>query len=424
MTSTRWIRWKAAGVTLAASIVAFSSGPARASNSTYAVDSIGADYDAACGARTGPPPPPNSITTSGCPGISTYDGSMTSVDLAPVPSPPKCNPTAPSTFWSLCLASRGDGKLGGYLNVAAPSFPAPGSTGPFDLPSGAFTGATYYNLFQNALVQTNVPTNPSGGCTKVGVGGPIYDQHGSWKDGYQLFEAFGVHRTITGAWEWMLSVGEYDPGTGGGFRHHALGVADHTDTSGDPVWRNTSDLMKYGVDWTAEVSSGGGFTTIGMTFDPTVKIRNPACVGGVFNMVFAQPGDEILNNSGMTTADVGITLTTEAPPGPSCGLTGGLVCVDDHTLIGYYDYVVDVTDGNSIPGLLDTNISGISYTPGPFGAVDTLGDGPTCPTPTFGGLLPTNPLFTPDTACQIDDDSTARGSFLSEFWDTPHGFTV
>lgn len=41
----------------------------------------------------------------------------------------------------------------------------------------------------------------------------------------------------------------------------------------------------------------------------------------------------------------------------------------------------------------------------------------------MGGILPTNPLFTPDTACHIDDDTLARGSILPESWETALGFT-
>jgi hypothetical protein len=54
--------------------------------------------------------------------------------------------------------------------------------------------------------------------------------------------------------------------------------------------------------------------------------------------------------------------------------------------------------------------------------VDTLGEGTACPTPTFGGMLPPNPMFTPGVACHIDDDSFSRGSLLAEFWDTPFSF--
>ena len=90
--------------------------------------------------------------------------------------------------------------------------------------------------------------------------------------------------------------------------------------------------------------------------------------------------------------------------------------------VGGFVFFVDSTDGNSTAGLLNSNISGISYTGGAVGVQDTLGPGPTCPTSTFGGALPQNPLFVADTACHINDDGIARGSFLSEFWDTTHGF--
>ena len=55
-------------------------------------------------------------------------------------------------------------------------------------------------------------------------------------------------------------------------------------------------------------------------------------------------------------------------------------------------------------GLLNTNITGVAYTPGPINLTDVVGTNLIC------------------CVAYVDDDPVSRGSLLSEFWDTPHGF--
>jgi hypothetical protein len=329
-----------------------------------------------------------------------------------------------------------NGQLTATWHVAGP-IPAAGSTNlaAADLPGSNFVGLNLYAMFNNKSVQTNVPTNPAGGCTRVGVGNQVLDAHGSWKDGYQFFVAFSV------SWDgqkWVQSaeLGEYDPNPDGGFTFNELGT-----NNGFGGWQAANTYHPFSSTAAADnffVSVSGSDVTV--TVPGILKTPDTVnCQEGFFKSVYAKAGDNIANVKALTTANEVVTLPVTVPLSITCDLIGDIDCENDLTSVGGFLFFSDVTDGDSRVGLagsasgdlattpcynegLRGNVPCIAYTDGGGGLVDTLGAGPTCPTPTFGGLLPTNPLFTPDTACLIDDDSIDRGSVTGEWWSTPHGF--
>jgi hypothetical protein len=444
----RFTKWKAAGIAAGTTVLALMSGPSQAVGGTSTRDAVGVDYDAACIVGLGSTTP---NAGNNCNGLTTYDGSTTATDIGTniAGSTMNCPPLSNNWPADLCLGSvlnttTGNTQMFGGIRVTATSIPKPGDTATpdgtaatLDLPSRNFVGANYYNLFQNKSVQTNVPTNPVGGCPRIGTNTPVFDQYGSWKDGFHFFTNFGVS-FVGNKWIWSVQVGEFDPGPSGGFLFYELGTADSVDSFNNPIWHDADPLMVKGVNWDVNVTSSPAGTAVGVWVDGIFQTSDTTnCATGAFKHAYAKPGDIIANAKGLTTANLVLTLPVTVPLSILCDVTGGLICEQDLTTVGGFVVTSDTTDGNSTGGLLGSasggaigNIPGIALTRGLIdnhtGLIDlpdTLGDGPTCPTPTLGGLLPGNPLFTPDTACQIDDDTIARGTILSEFWDTAHGFT-
>ncbi len=392
---------------LVAGIAAFTllSGPAAQATGTTGTipDSSGTEWDPACILHTGLNAPGAASPGASQCEVTTYDGSEEAVDLQ-----------------SASLASNASGQLVATFTVDQAIPPAGSSLGAVDLPATNYVGGTYFLMFQNKSTQTNVPTNTAfgGGCTKVGTGTPTFDQQASWKDGYHHFVSF--HFGYDGTrWTHSAGVGTYEPD--GGFATDELGVNQGTGFSTD------DPQMPFGTAWNVSVSGN----TVTVTVNGKVKESDNTCVGGAFTTVYAAPGNIIANVKAITTADAVFNLPVTVPLSVTCGLTGGAVCESDINGIGGFVFYADQTSGTSTAGLLGCNSVGTSFTRACQGDLssymldqDTIGDGPTCPTPTVGGLLPQNPLFTPDQACQIDDDAVARGTLLAEFWETGFGFVM
>lgn len=416
---------------LVGSALAFVSSPVNAGSTTI-TDGNGVDFDADCLVSTSlAPPAPNSYHGGGCRGVSLADGSTESLDL--------------NGFSAATLSSDAYGRFTATCTVDGPIPPA-GSTfrGGYDLPSDSWNnGGTCYVLFQNKTIQTSVsyvacpqiPPRPT----------PVLNRWGTWKDGFHFFLAYAVYWDGS-RWIHSAQIGEYDPGPTGGLGFLELGV---NDGSG---WQSFNVYHPFGTGasmWSASVSG----STMTVTAPGVYQEPDPiACLNGHYDYWFGKPGDIIGNVKALTGANEIVILPVTIPVTPLCGATGGLVCLSDIRTVGGYVLFSDTTEGNSTAGLLNTNIADIAYSHGLLGrpgaptylmalhpvchlleleicpqsayvVPDTLGPGPTCPLPTFGGLLPQNPLFTPNTPCHIDDDSISRGSFLPEFWDTWHGFT-
>lgn len=412
--------------------------PAAAIGSTSfgdgANNGVGVDFDAACVRSTAiTPPTPNSITTAGCPGVTTYDGSTTSTDL-----------TGGS------LGSTASNGLHATWSIVG-SVPPPGSTdfAALDTPGSSAGGAldtgvaggvsrsggvSYVLMFQNKTLETGVRQQGSGCFTTAGS--LNLATYGAWQDGYHFFLMYEV---LWDGRKWVhtVAVGEYDPLPTGGFAVRPLGVNDGTG------WFALTQSA-----FTATATSGSG-ATLSLDVPGSIDTYDPKCVNDTYRTALSRPGDTIGNVKAVTL--VGDTLTSNLyaaagygtsvdlpsavphvqTPVASCATWNGATRCGvgvwvgvpvAHTVTTYA--ISDVTDGNSTAGLFNTNISGIAYSPGLVPNVDDLAPGETCVPPGWPYEPKDWPFFTPATACDVDDDSVAHGSVSGEFWDTTHGFTA
>jgi hypothetical protein len=440
----KFTRLKAAGVAAGVAAFAFigTHASAHASAGVTSSDGSGVDFDAACliGDPSAPPATPNNVPSPGANSaclVGTYDGSTESTDLNNVSlSTNGVDNVGPSdnqlvARWGL------DAQLppaGGACN------PQVGGPGCPDLPDSSFVGLGFKALFQNATLnrQDNTPTNGAGGGCPRFPTGTVFDQHGHWLDGYHHF--IGFDAVWDGAkWIHSAQVGTYDPSPDGAFFFTELGTNDGlVDSDGDgSTWDESDPAAQYGTNWS--VTYGPGFQ-VSVAVDGVLGSSSPTCIGGVFNTVYFKDGDLIVNVKWLSTADSTVTLPVTIPLSLIPGFS-------DITSIGGFIFFSDITLGNSantgiVGSALQPNRTGVSYTGGSLGISDTLGDSPACPTPTFGGTLPTNPFLNKFVGCQYDDDNipvpdvgnptgpwTAinpgeRGTFLSEWWDTIHKFVA
>lgn len=376
--------------------VTTSAPPAIAASFTV-TDPSGVDYDAACTPRNQRPGPlaPNSYASpggTGClTGLSTYDGSTEATDLRLVS-------LSTSSLGELVASFRVDGSLlfGGGFGINA-----------LDSPSqGAFLGARWRALFRNETRQTNVPTMPpTGGCI-TNLGTSVYDQHGSWKDGFHFFVGYAVDfDNSLMRWYQSAQIGEYDPSPGGGFRVKELG------RNYGPGWYETDPAMVYGTHWLVMQPSPSAITVV---VDGIARQANPVCGTGELNTVYYAPGDTLSSVKGLSTL--------VRAPGPKLGAEPCSPSSDDDCqasgpTFAEDDIVSDVTASNSTTGAMGRNLAGVAYTNGEDDSSDTKGPGPACPTPTYGGMTPPNPQFVPNSACHQDDDAFGRGTLYAEWWD-------
>ena len=326
------------------------------------LDPSGVDYDAGCQASTAiTPPPANSIASpsgTGCPGVSLYDGSTETTDLRSVTLE-----TTGTNGHSVKATFVVDGAVpvAGSTNINEGDGPAPG-----------YNGFGYRALFQNKDRQ-NMTDDPAGGCTRA-TGGREDDLHSPWEHGYHFFVSYSAEWDGL-RWVHRARVGEYSPAIDGGF-----GFIDLGSTNASGAWTNADPAMA-GL-WSASVS-GTGPTTITVEYTGVIRESDVRCAGGVYGNAHVTPGDRIANVKGLSTTD----LSTE---------------------LGGFVFYSDVTEGNSVPGALGMNISGISYTGGAVGLTDSIAITNSC------GI-----------ACvSVDDGSTTGHALFSEFWDTNYGFTA
>lgn len=364
--TARIVATAAASLVLSLGLVGGSTPPAYAGGTGAISDPSGVDYDAGCMASINlTAPPANSIGSpsgTGCAGVSVYDGSTETTDLR-----------------SASLESTGLAGLGLKATfVVDGPVPAAGGTNltDGDGPGLGFNGYSYRLLFQNLDKQTTLD-NAAGGCTTTS-GGRKTDRHGSHLNGYHFFLDYSV------AWDglrWVhsASVGEYWPTLDGGFYYTDLG------RSTSPGSWTTIDPAMTGR-WSASASgTSTGPTTLTVEVSGIVHKTDTGCMGGVLKTAYATAGDRIANVKGLTTADVFVTSSV-------AGSVGG------------FNFYSDVTEGHSTPGMLNSNISGISYTGGAIGLTDVIG---------VGGLC---------TGACVDDGSTTGHTFLTEWWPTSYGF--
>jgi hypothetical protein len=432
----RFTRLKAAGIAAGVAAFAFLSSPALAGGGDddfpppSGALNDGVDFDAAClvsAPLTTPGPnnieSPGGTSCGGAVGVGSYDGSTETTDIGAF-SLTKTNVVNGVSNTQLVASWTVDGCIPAAGSTANPAL-APATGGCPDLPNNSFAGGGLRILFNNPARQNNVPTNSvGGGCPRLPTG-TVFDQHEHWLDGFHKFIGFDM--SWDGAkWIHSAQVGEYDPSPDGAFFFTELG------TSSSPgVWSSADPFATFGTNWDVTISG----STVTVTVDGVLGSADAVnCATGVFYTVYAKAGDTLVNVKALSTANSVVTLPVTVPlsliPGQS-----------DITSVAGFLFYSDVTEGSSTSGPLPpplANRTDVSFTGGPagLGPVDTLGDSPACPTPTFGGLLPTNPLLNPAVGCQYDDDNipvpnagnpagpwTAvnpglRGVFLTEWWDT------
>ncbi|HEX7165836.1 MAG TPA: hypothetical protein VF230_02535 [Acidimicrobiales bacterium] len=382
-------KWRLAAIGAGVSLLAGLGTPASATGSGTISDGVGQDFD------------PSEIAVADQ-HITTLNDGSPSTDIL-------------SASLDAITTASGQKRLRATIVVDGP-VPAEGTGLPtdFDGPDPTFVGGSYKVMFQNKDKMTN-GDNPDTGCDRLD-GGRLRDQGGHWADGYHQY--IGLAVTYDGAgWSHTPEIGEYDPSPDGAFFF--------TDLEGESAMAGK---------FSSSVTASGGDTTIVVEVASVVETTDALCVGGVHKEdiaaegadnrkgaypsgPFANPpgytygsGDRIDNVSALSTADQIVVLPVAVPlsvvPGES-----------DLKAVGGFIYYADNTDQQSNGQVV--------FSGGELGVSDTLGDGPACPTPTFGGTLEDNPLWlaNQNQACQIDDDAVGN-TLLSEFRAAGYGFTV
>lgn len=343
---------------------------------------------------------------------SSNDGSSKSTDLSYVGL---ASNAGYDTIWGSA-----DDRLVATIDVNGivpmPGDPRTAFDGPRDTSPERWTGATYFVLFNNYDKQIDRP-NPLAGCIQHS-GVAKFDQQRHWSDGYYKFLA------ISSAWtgtDWVVtpSVGTYDPTPSGGFQF--------TDLANEAGMRGPDGVSGSGDDefgYSVTRYGSPGRTRLQLWVEGNVEHADPTCTSGVFTETFANhapgpfsysyAGDRIGNVFGLTTADLTVGLPVTVPTGTICRewLEFLVPCGNDIKVVARFLDYADNTHQWA---------GGDVYTPGIFDRVDNLGDGIQCPTPTFGGALPENPVAAQDVACQIDDDGLGNLA-LAEFHKSGYDF--
>lgn len=305
------------------------------------------------------------------------------------PRPTTSSPS--SDVQSTKLESLANGHVKATFTVTGP-VPAEGSVssadyhGPSYGPGGAvkpFLGGSYLAMYNNTSSQTN-NDDLNGGCARVGGVGRVRDFKEHYQDGFYQF--IGLQVGFDGQkYIYTAEEGYYDPAANGGFIFNDL---------------SQDQLITKGVDWNVTVT---GTSPATITVEGPGKLNSPdtTCASGVFVEDFAHPGDSIDNVFGLTTNDLVVVLPVAVPldviPGQQpLQAVGGFVYNSDWTAI-------NPASGGT----------GDVFDPGLAGGPDVVGPGPTCWTPTFGGLLPQNPLWVGGQPCHIDlENNNPTGAYI------------
>jgi hypothetical protein len=279
----------------------------------------------------------------------------------------KPKPTTPSPSSDILSTSLISTTIGGSPALQATivvkgTVPAIGSTnladyqGPKYQGQSPFNGGSWYVLYQDPQKQTGID-NLGSGCTRLD-GGRVRDQQGNYRDGYRNF--IGLTTDFNGSWSHTPEIGFYDPNA--------------TDVGFNFIDLNSTPSMAG--KWSESVVNNGTSTTITITVATKVTTTDAECVGGLFAQDFGAPGDNINNVSALTTNNQTVLLPATVPGTPATDpidSVGGLISFSDWT------------NTNTSPSVE-------TWDPGIAGP-DNIGAGAGCPTPTFGGTLPSNPLW-------------------------------
>lgn len=269
-----------------------------------------------------------------------------------------------------------------------------------------FLGADYYVMYQDRekmIREDNKPyqvahSQTVTGCNRLPTG-RVLDQQLHAGDGSYNFIGIGVVNDGT-RYNVSPQLGYYDPSPSGAFFFD--------DLQANPNMAGLFDVA---------IAPAGSNTQITVTVASVERTADTTCAGNSINASaaeylkdYGQAGDHLDNVTGLTTLDEGVVLPVTVPTSviPGFGDTkavGGLIPFSDVTTV--------------------SGTGADAWTPGLAGGPDNLGDGPFCPTPTFGGTLPGNPLRYPGQygqPCQIDDNGAAGVYVLPEF--IPSGYNT
>jgi hypothetical protein len=279
-----------------------------------------------------------------------------------------------------------------------------GPTAPRTKPYPSFNGYTFHNNFQNAAVQDNNPPAHITGMRAPLCTTPIYASNtGHWQDHYWF--QIGVSLTFAGG-EYKATpfISQYDPNIDGGFFFHDFNANPLLTPGTDYTWGFvTAAGAESPATWDSVENEWEHFSPTSTIYvNVPTKFPSPSTVacGGFITQTFADTGHIIKDNWGATWLNQVVVLPVPIPlslvPGES-----------DIDAIGGFIYRSDWSPDSALD-LFPTDVDG----PGGVPAVPAIGPeelgtvnvpGPTCWTPTVGGLLPSNPLHTPNQPCGIDN---------------------
>lgn len=277
------------------------------------------------------------------------------------------------TSWSLSAVTyAGQPALQATITVAG-QVPSGTNLTAFQSPYPSFNGANYMVTFQNQTTQRNTYGLPPA-CTNKATGKPVFDFQGHWEDGYRHYLA--VEITWDGTkYKAKPEIGTYDPSPDGGYFYN-------------DIQAESGMVGKYTYSITGNTISVTVVTKYTEKDDVT-------CVGGLLTTDYGSPGHNIANVAAMSWLNQTVVLPVKVPLTEVDKASGIDVFGSDIESVGGLISNSDFTQASG----RDAYDMGVAPWPNP----DNLGDGPACPTPTFGGLLPRNPLFADGRPCQLDN---------------------
>lgn len=277
------------------------------------------------------------------------------------------------TGWSLSNTFiNGHPALRAVITVVGP-LPSGSDLTAFRSPYPVFNGATYMITYQNKNTQINSYGLPPA-CTNKATGQPVYDFQEHWMDGYRHY--IGAEITWDGTkFNANPMLGTYDPSPDGGYGFYEI-----------------SHEAGMAGKWALNISGN----TIEVIIATKLTQKDDVnCAGGILTTDLGSPGHNIANVAAMSWLNQTVVFPVPIPTGTVESTVGVDVVGGDIESVGG---LISNSDFTTLGGL-DAYDMGLLPWPNP----DNAGDGPTCPTPTFGGLAPRNPLFREGQPCQVDN---------------------
>ncbi len=258
---------------------------------------------------------------------------------------------------------------------------------------------TYHGNFQNHRIQDNNPADPRKGtgqraplCTT-----PIYPSNAGHYANHYWFQV-GISITYSGG-EYKASpfIGHYDPNVDGGFYSHDLNANPYLVPGSSYTWGfMTNSGGEVPATWI-----GGKWThnsptnTIYVKVPTKIPVASAQACNGFVTAEYGATGDAIKNNWAATLQNKVSFLPVTAPP--------GVIHESDTYAHGSFMHRADWAPNSA-------------YNPHPNGLVavgpehlgTVLVPGHDCWTPMLGGILPSNPLHSPENPCGVNNPLGAQ----------------